>query len=206
MGPQGCKGDPGEMGPRGCKGDPGEMGPMGPRGPQGPKGEPGELADCVCIAQMKYVLKQLIELFPYSNILVNYENGGSAIGIPHSLTPAYPHSGVLVLTNCAGAITHRIDICKIVAITLLCKDSLYECDELKLHFLPGPCHHIAGCLADCEAAIRETLQSLVGTCVNVTVIAGGNLLETNKVTATAYGIAILGESTIVSTCGIDEIR
>src|SRR3712207_9411521 len=49
MGPQGPKGDQGEMGPQGPKGDQGEMGPQGPKGdqgevgPQGPKGDQGEV-------------------------------------------------------------------------------------------------------------------------------------------------------------------
>ena len=48
VGPQGPKGDTGEAGPQGPKGDTGDVGPQGPKGdtgetgPQGPKGDKGE--------------------------------------------------------------------------------------------------------------------------------------------------------------------
>ncbi|HEL1221185.1 TPA: LPXTG cell wall anchor domain-containing protein [Streptococcus equi subsp. zooepidemicus] len=39
MGPQGPKGDQGEVGPQGPKGDQGEVGPQGPDSPQGDQGQ-----------------------------------------------------------------------------------------------------------------------------------------------------------------------
>ena len=42
VGPQGPKGDTGDIGPQGPKGDTGPQGPKGDTGPQGPKGEKGD--------------------------------------------------------------------------------------------------------------------------------------------------------------------
>ena len=219
-GPQGCKGDPGcqgekgdpgcegpkgEQGDPGCQGeqgDPGCEGPRGPRGRRGHKGNPGNGVKCACTAQIKNVLMQIMKLFPGSTIIVNYDDKGTAIGIPTKIS-----RGILVLSNCEGCKTNAISICKIVAITLPCNDSLFKCDGTsKISFLPPPSPLPKGCDAKCEAGIRRILKSKIGRKEMVNIIAGGNLLGPNPVRETAYGIVVLGTSTIVCTCSIQEIR
>ncbi|WML34784.1 hypothetical protein [Clostridium sp. OS1-26] len=198
-GPKGCKGDQGCPGPKGCKGDPGCQ---GPKGDQGPQGQPGDAVECACTAQIKNVLSQIIELFPGTTVVINYENKGSAIGVPISLLD----SGILVLSNSAEVKTHRISIRKIVAITLTCNNSLFNLDgSMKIAFLPPPAPLPISCAAECESAVRNTLESLIQGKAAVNIIAGGNLLESNSVTHTAYGIAVLGNSTLVSTYTIEDI-
>jgi hypothetical protein len=146
-------------------------------------------------------------LYPNSPIIVNYENGGSAFGIPNALVPAFPESGVLVLTNAAGVKTHRINLCSIVALTLAANNSFFNADgSLKITFLPVPLTASIGSAHNCESEVRATLASLIPSRTLVNVIAGGNLLDPNPVTATAFAVAMLGPSTIVSTCRIEDIR
>ncbi len=198
-GPKGCKGDQGCPGPKGCKGDPGCQ---GPKGDQGPQGQPGDAVECACTAQIKNVLSQIIELFPGTTVVINYENKGSAIGVPISLLD----SGILVLSNSEEVKTHRISIRKIVAITLTCNNSLFNLDgSMKIDFLPPPTPLPISCAAECESAVRNTLESLIQDKAAVNIIAGGNFLEPNSVTHTAYGIAVLGNSTLVSTYTIEDI-
>ena len=219
-GEQGPKGDPGEdgcpgrqgpCGPKGSKGDPGEQGAQGPCGPRGPKGDPGDCssdtAKCACTSQMRNIIRQIIKLFPKSNVLVNYENHGSAIGILSCISSSSSNMGMLIMTNSQGTVTNRINICKIVAVTLTHGDSFYDCDgDLKISALPAPSPLPEGCDASCEAAVRNTLKALIKTKETVNIVAGGNCLEPNKVTDTAYGIALLGKSTIVSTCSVEDIK
>ena len=152
---------------------------------------------------MKSVLRQIIELFPGSTIAVYYDDKGLAIGIPTRVLDG----GILILSNTEGVETNAIGICKIVAVTLTDNDSFFNTDgSLKIRFLPPPCPPPIGCEAEYEAAVRRILESKIPSEVTVNIIAGGNFLEPNPVTGTAYGIAVLGASTIVSTCSIQDIR
>ena len=217
-GEPGCEGHIGRRGPQGEQGEKGEtgcQGPMGPRGPQGEKGEKGEKGEtcasveCICVAQIKNILRQIICLFPKSKILVNYENGGYAIGIPVALVPEHSDGGVLKLANCCGLITHRINICRIAAITLIsdCDDSFFDKNGcIKFDFLPPPCQSQKNDALSCEYAVRNSLIASACEKEMVTIIAGGSLLESNFVTAAAFGVVALGKTTIVSTCKIEDIR
>ena len=198
-GPKGCKGDQGCDGPKGDKGDPGEQGPQGKPGPQG---QPGNALQYVCTAQIKNVLRYIIEKFPGLTITVNYCDRGSVVGIPTKLS----NGGILVLSNSTGTETHIISICKIVAITLNGKESFFKSNESpKIEFLPPPSPLPIGFEADYEYEMRTILKSMIKSKAAVNIIAGGNLLGPNPVTDIAYGIAVLGTSTIVSICSIQEI-
>ena len=151
---------------------------------------------------MKNVLRQIMELFPGSTIVVNYADKGTAIGIPTKVS-----RGILVLSNCEGVETNTISICKIVAITLTCNESFFKCNGTpKICFLPPPSPLPRGCDAKCEAGMRRILESKIECKEIVNIIAGGNFLGPNFVTDIAYGIVTLGTATIVSTCSIQEIR
>ncbi len=228
QGVQGLQGDPGERGergkrghrghcghcgkcgPRGHCGPCGPCGPCGERGPRGHRGhqgKAGDSAECACVAQMKNVIAEVIRLFPSSTIIVNYENGGTVFGIPNSLIPSGKNSGIFILTDGAGVITHRIDICKIASIILTGTDSFVNSNgTLRIRFLPTPSPVPTGCGADCEAAVRNTFNSLIETGVRVNVRAGGVNTEAQTVTTAAYGATLLSNNIIVSNCFVEDIK
>jgi hypothetical protein len=145
---------------------------------------------------MLNIIEQIIEEFPESNITVNLENGGSASGRPLSIT----NGTIFNLTNAAGDITNRISVCRIAFITLAGGDTFEG-----FTFLPPPDPLPTGCEAECEAGARATLQSFVGTGTLVNVRAGGSTTGNETVTSTAFGVAILGNDTAVSTCEVEDI-
>ena len=217
QGPKGEKGDPGPRGPKGEKGDPGcpgprgpkgEKGDPGPRGPKGEKGDPGKSFDCICMAQISNVLKQIILMFPNSKLLVNYEHGGYAIGTPVNLYPEHGEACILKLDDPCRNVTTNINICKIAAITLLdnCEKSFFDKRGIiRFNFLK-PCAEILDSKAyKCEYAIRNSLISAAYANKTVSIVAGGTALPANIVTAADFGIVVLGKNTIVSTCKIESI-
>lgn len=213
-GPRGPQGPKGEPGPKGEKGDPGPRGPKGekgdpgPRGPKGEKGDLGESFDCICLAQISHILKQIICMFPTSKLLVNYENGGYAIGTPVTLYPTYEEACILKLTDDCRNVTTNINICKIAAVTLLdnCNKSFFDANGLfRFNFLK-PCPEIFTTKAyKCESAIRNSLITAARENKIVSIIAGGTTLPSNVVTAADFGIVALGRNTIVSTCKIESV-
>ena len=218
MGPRGPKGESGECGPKGECGDKGECGPMGPRGPRGergpvgprgPKGEPGISVECLCVAQIKSALKQIMHLFPDDKVIIYYENGQHAEGIPVEIYPENGDGGIIKLADCRGIITDRINLCKIAAITVIgdCELSLFNRDgSLKLDFISPPHHMLSADPCSCEYAVRKSLILSARMKKTVKIVAGGSELERNIVTASAFGIVILGKNTIVSTCMVENIK
>lgn len=150
-----------------------------------------------CVSQMTNILAQVITLFPDENIKVNFENGGSAAGRPSLVS----NNSVLVLKNSSGAITDKISVCKIAYISLTGNDSFGTPGNLKITFLPAPSPLPTGC----EAGMRDQLTPLVATSTTVDVKAGGSATGQQAVTATAFGIAILGSQIAVSTCLMEAI-
>lgn len=78
--------------------------PRAPR-PTGATGPAGDSVACACVAQMRNVLQQIIQLYPTDNIVVSMESGDNASGRPGSLLPApntNPTAGLLQLTNSQG--------------------------------------------------------------------------------------------------------
>ncbi|EET86352.1 Collagen triple helix repeat protein, partial [Clostridium carboxidivorans P7] len=204
QGPQGEQGDPGEQGERGRRGKRGHRGRKGRRGDPGPS---GELAQCPCIRQVRNVLEQIIDLFPTSTITVNYENSGSASGIPAELLPEGNDSSIFVLENCEGTIIHRIDICKIASIVLGGTDSFIKKDgSIKIKFLEEPLNINSNNNTDFEANLRRIFTELAETGREVTVRAGGVDLEEQPVIISAYGVTLLGCNALVSNCYVEDIK
>jgi hypothetical protein len=214
-GPQGEQGEPGcpgPMGPRGHQGEKGEKGDTGcdgPIGPRGPKGESGTSVECICTSQIRNVLRQIMCMFPNSNILIHYENSGSAEGVPVALYPDYSDAGIVELADSCRRVVCKINICKIAAITLMddCIESFYdEGGSIKFDFLIPEHDLLTGNAYNCEYAVRNSLIASAYKKNIVKVIAGGNELEPNIVTGAAFGVAVLGEKTIVSTCKVESIK
>lgn len=205
-GPTGPTGGLGLTGPTGPGvGATGPTGPTGSQGLTGPTG-PSEAASCACTAQLRNLLAQTITLFSGTEITVNYENGGTASGRPTSLFPAGPNSGILILTNASGTVTHRIDICQIASFMLTGNNSFINPDgTLKITFAGAPVPPPTGCAADCEAAVRQVLGSFVGTGNTVNVRAGGTATGQETVTAVGFGASLLGTNTIVNHCLVEDI-
>ncbi len=191
-GPSGASGATGVTGPSGASGATGATGATGPTGPQG---EPGGVG-CSCIAQMNNIIEQIITNFSGSNITVNLDSGGSVSGRPFSIT----NNTIFNLINPSDAISDRISICRIAFITLPAGNTFTG-----FTFLDPPDPLPEGCEAQCEAGVRATLQAFVGTTTKVTVRAGGGSTGNNNVTTTAFGIAIIGNNTAVSTCSVEDI-
>jgi len=213
-GPRGEKGDLGPRGPRGEKGDSGPRGPKGekgdpgPRGPKGEKGDPGPSFDCICMAQLSHVLKQIISMFPNSKLLINYEYGGYAIGTAITLYPEQGDPCILKLHDPCRNLTTNINICKIAAITLLdnCDKSFFDKKGIIRFDFLKPCPEIFTSKAyKCEYAIRNSLIAAGYDNKIVNIVAGGSVLPPNIVTAADFGIVALGKNTIVSTCKIESI-
>lgn len=210
-GPRGPKGDPGCPGPRGPqgpKGDPGCPGPRGPQGPKGEKGDPGPSFDCICMAQISHVLKQIISMFPNSKLLVNYDHGGYAIGTPVTLYPQHGEACILKLEDECRNIITNINICSIAAITLLdnCDKSFFDKNgNIKFSFRK-PCPEIFSSKSyKCEFVTRNSLIAAAYDNKLVKIVAGGTTLPANYVTAADFGIVALGKNTIVSTCKIESV-
>ncbi|OQA47278.1 MAG: hypothetical protein BWY46_01888 [Firmicutes bacterium ADurb.Bin300] len=146
---------------------------------------------------MKNIIAQIITRFSTSNITVNLDSGGSVSGRPLSIT----NNTIFNLSTSSGTISERISICRIAFITLTGNDTY-----AKFTYLGAPSPLPTGCEAECEAGVRTTLQSFVGTGNTVTVRAGGSSTGSHIVSNTAYGIAIIGKNTAVSTCLVETIN
>ena len=145
--------------------------------------------------------------FQESEITVSYDNNGSASGYPNSLIPAGINSSILVLTDSDGTITHRIDIYKIAFITLPQGYYFVNPDRtLKIRFLDTLSSIPTGSIAENEAAIRNTFNSLIGSPIIINVTAGGNDTNTQIVKFTAYGATLLDNNVIVSNIHVEDIK
>jgi hypothetical protein len=145
---------------------------------------------------MQNIIDQIITAFPTTNITVNLDSGGSVSGRPFSIT----NNTIFNLVNSSGAISDRISICRIAFITLSGGNTFTG-----FTFLPPPSPLPTGCEAECEAGVRATLQAFVGTPTKVTIRAGGGSTGNDTITSTAFGIAILGNNTAISTCTVEDI-
>ena len=199
-GPQGPIGPTGATGPQGPIGPTGATGPQGPEGPQGPAGESGDLTSCACVAQMRNVIRQIIQLYGDENVIVVMESGANASGRPGSLLPppdTNPNAGLFQLVNTQGVPQEAVSICRIAAIRIT--SAVYNNN---ITYLPAPTPAPTGCGADCEAAVRSYIP--VGT-ENVDIKAGGQTVGHGTVIRNEYGMVVLAGAgnnspTFISTC------
>ncbi|HBN86002.1 MAG TPA: collagen-like protein, partial [Clostridiales bacterium] len=198
-GPSGAAGTTGATGPSGASGARGATGPSGAAGATGatgPSGAAGAGVGCACSAQIKNIIQQIIAAFPTTNITVNLDSGGNVSGRPFNIT----HNSIFNLASPTGTITERINICRIAYITLT-----GNANFTGFSFLDPPDPLPTGCEAECEAGVRATLQSFVGTSKKVVVSAGNVSTGNVTVTSTAFGVTILNNNIAVSTCLVEKI-
>ena len=207
-GPQGFAGVTGPTGPIGptgatgisVTGHTGATGITGPTGPTGPTGATGTGVECACVDQMRNILRQIIQLYPNSNVVVSMESGNNASGRPGSLLPApnsNPNAGLFQLVNAQGVAQEALSICRIAAVRVT--SATYN---NSITYLPTPSPVPTGCGADCQAAIRSYLPTgTTGAAIN----AGGQTVAQGTVAANVYGMLVLtgpnnSDPTFVSTC------
>ncbi|MPN51431.1 hypothetical protein SDC9_199076 [bioreactor metagenome] len=136
---------------------------------------------------------------------MNYQNKGTTSGLLNMLRPAYPETGLLFLENGTGVVGEAVDIGSITSIQLTGSNSFYnEEGVLKISLLPPPSALVPG-TANSEGALRKYFAEAMeeGRYINVT--AGGIQTGAGQVTAVGYGVAVIGEKTIFSTCAVEKI-
>ena len=202
-GPTGIQGPTGPTGIQGATGPTGIQGPTGPTGIQGPTGPTGPSSnetDCACVAQMRNILRQIIQLYPNDTIVIAMESGNNASGRPGSLLPGpdtNPNAGLLQLTNNQGVPQEGVSLCRIASVRIT--SATYN---NAITYLPVPTPAPSGCGADCEAAVRSYLP--VGT-TGVDIKAGGQTVGQGTVLRNEFGVIVLvgpnnSDPTFVSTC------
>ena len=192
---------PGPQGPAGPVGPAGPTGATGPAGgPTGPTGPAGTDVQCLCVAQMRNVLRQIISLYPNDNVEVSMESGNNASGRAGALLPApntNPNAGLLQLTNNQGVPQEAVSICRIASVRIT--SATYN---NAITYLPAPSPAPTGCGADCESAVRSYLP--VGT-AGAAINAGGQTVAQGTVLQNVFGMLVLvgsnnSDPTFVSSC------
>ncbi len=191
---------PGPPGPPGPPGKTGAQGPPGETGAQGPPGPPGDVTECVCVAQMRNVLRQIIALYPNDNVIISMESGNNASGRPSALIPApnqNPNAGLFLLANNQGVVQEAVSICRITAVRIT--SAAYN---TAITYLPAPTPAPTGCGADCQNAVRAYLP--VNT-PGVAIKAGGQTVGQGMVIRSEFGMIVLvgpnnSSPTFISTC------
>lgn len=208
QGPQGVPGLQGPIGPQGPQGVPGPQGPAGPQGsqgvpgPQGPTGPAGNTNStcCDCKEQMRYIIQQIITLYPTSDLFITLESGDAVVGRPGSLVLGpNGRTGVFEVTTPQN-FTQFLPICSIDSIQI--NNATYN-DAIV--YLPEPVPALTDCCADCDATIRSLLP--VGT-PNASIITNTQTPSTGTVIKNEYGMIVLANEartniTFISSCSID---
>ena len=182
----GVTGPTGPTGATGPTGVTGVTGPTGPTGATGPTGTVENTTSCLCIAQMRNVIQQIITLYPNDNLTIAMESGNNASGRPGSLLPAppdNPNSGLFQLVNAQGTPEEAVSICRIAAITVT--SSTYN---QAITYLPAPSPLPSGCDSNCESAIREYLP--VNT-PSVDINSGGQTVAQGTIIRSEYGMVVV---------------
>ena len=197
-GPTGPSG--GETGPQGIQGVQGQTGSTGPTGPSASENN----ACSFCISQMLNVIKQIITLYPTSNLIISMDNGLNASGRPAALVkgPGATNEGVFQLKNNSGAITNAIAINQIVSISI---SSVSYNNAIT--YLPLPTPTPTGWCYDSASAIRSLLPVSTKT---IKLRAGGRTVAQGRVLKSEYGMVVVTNEnsenpTFVSSCQITDI-
>ena len=153
----------------------------------------------LCEQQMKFVLSQLINLYPTNTFYFNMEDGSGAQGTPDFLYT--PRNKGLLRLNCIGEDQTRfnqyINICKIASFRI--DNPIYN---PSINYLPGP---VGPTKCGCEESIRSLLNvdDIVG------INAGGKFLGVSTVKANEFGIVAVKTGTniqFISSCKIEKLR
>ncbi|MGM9879348.1 MAG: hypothetical protein ACI31R_04915 [Bacilli bacterium] len=172
----------------------------------GPTGSIANTPSCLCVAQMRNIIEQIISLYPDDNLIVAMESGNNASGRPGSLIPGpdtNPDAGLFQLVNTQGTPEEALSICRIASITVT--SSTYN-DAIT--YLPVPSPALEGCGANCEAAARSYLP--VGT-TNVDINAGGQTVAQGDVLRSEFGMVVIvgndnSNPSFVSLCHAETIN
>ena len=218
-GPTGANGITGPTGPTGITGATGPTGPTGigitgPTGATGTTGATGatgatgsvDAVECACVAQMRNVIRQIIDLYPTSNIIVSMESGDNASGQPGALLPppnTNPNAGLFQLVNNQGVPQEALSLCHIAALRIT--SATYN-DTIV--YLPEPIPPLEGCGTDCQNAIRSYLP--IGT-TSVNIKAGGQTVGQGTVIVNEFGMVVLvgpnnSDPSFISLCKAEIIN
>ncbi len=171
-----------------------------------PKGKDGTCppcGSCGCVEQMKFVLSQLIKLYPTNNATINLESGGTETGRLSAIYPSLANGGLVSLKNAAGNLTGAVSLCKIASVTL--PGATYN---NAITFMPAPTPMPTDCSTLCQLAVNQALP--VGT-TKVNIKAGGKTIGGGTVLKNEFGMLVLTpadklEPTFVSTCKVESIN
>ncbi len=196
-------GPPGKDGEQGPPGKDGEQGPPGKDGEQGPPGPPGNQVECACVAQMKNVIEQIIEIYSDKSLQVTTQSGAVVTGTPSAIFPTSGNGGLFELNTGGEKPKEAVSICKIASITIP-----GETYNNSITYLPAPTPTPTGCSADCLNAISTYLP--VGT-TDATVQAGGQDIGKGNVIINSYGILVLAGNknlnpSFVSVCKVEVVK
>ena len=201
---QGPPGPAGPQGPTGAIGVTGPTGNTGATGATGDTGESGPSTACACVAQMRNVIEQIINLYPNDNLIIAMESGNNVSGRPGSLIPgpnSNPDAGLFQLVNNQGNPEEAVSICRIASITITSSDY-----NDAITYLPDP-QIDSGCDTNCEAAIRSYLP--VGT--NTDINSGGQTVAQGTVLKSEFGMVVIvgnnnSNPAFVSLCKAEVIN
>jgi hypothetical protein len=157
-----------------------------------------------CVNQMRNIIEQIMQVFPESLISIGYGNGGSVFGRIHSLTPS-SNKSVLTLTTVPYGTSFRIPLSKIASIRILGESLIDENGGTKIKFLDSPSISFSCNEAQIEEELSYILESFMDNKTNVNITVGGISMGYLPVKQVEFGVAVLGDNTIIATNHVDFI-
>ena len=161
------------------------------------------LTDCcsICEQQMKYVIDQLVTLYPEKTFDFILEDGGTASGTPHSILTDI-NKGVFCIectqvTTGGSSTQEYINIGKIASFTI--NNAGYNTE---INYIPAP-------LPPIRCGCEESLRSILTENTNVKISLAGTSLEVGKVIKNEFGIVVIetGDNIqFVATCKIEKVQ
>jgi len=182
----GPAGPPGPMGPAGPQGIQGSAGPQGIQGPAGPQGALGSTSYCFSIAQLAYVLNQLITIYAGNTWSVYTGSLYTISGAPAGLYISPDGTGAALLILFDGTQYESIPLTAITAFEVG-GDTVYV-DSIS--YLPQPSPLPVGCDTDLIAAIYTYLPLLT----NVSILLGASISASGLVYKNEYGLLVLSDA------------
>lgn len=151
--------------------------------------------DCLCLAQLRYVLPQILAVYSGWSVNLYLENGVTVTGVPRELIPGTEDAGLLRI----GA-NQYVSLCNIAAIRI--PGAYYDGG---FDYLPLPSPMPESCYADWERAIRTALSEDE----LVQIRAGGQIVSNELVAESVFGMVVTAcyngiHPTFISSCHIDS--